>query len=266
MMKHYLSTLFLLALALGTFSPVLAQDTSSNKPIEIRDNQRDIPYDGPVGPVMVETRERVNADLKSNYEARRAELEAQREKIRVEAEAKRTAAQARGDEAAARREAMRLELEAKRADMDARREAMRVEAEAKRAEMQARRTEFQREIAMRKAENTARVISATIERLEKIITRIESRIDKVRARGGVTLEAEGYVAAARNNLSDARVSVNAFASIDLSGETAQDNFERVRAIAAEAREHIRAAHQNLMLAVRTLGSVEVSVEVTADAE
>lgn len=157
-------------------------------------------------------------------------------------------------------------IETRRAEMDAKRETRRVEAEAKRAERQAKRVEFQQDIAKRKVEHTARVILATIERLEKIIVRIESRIAKVQARGGVTTESEGFVAAARVNLSEARVAVNAFISIDLSSEKARDNFERIRVAAKEVREMIRSAHQNLMRAVRSLGSVRTNVEADSSVE
>ncbi|MEX2013712.1 MAG: hypothetical protein WD897_02245 [Parcubacteria group bacterium] len=235
MKKQYLSTLFFLALVFGVFSQVSAQ---------------------------IETRTRTNTDLRAIYEAQMVQVEAQREKMRAEAEVRRAAAEARGDEVQARREMMNVELEAKRAQIDAKREATRVEFEAKRAETEAKRVDFQQSAAKRQVENAARVILATIERLENIIVRIESRIAKVKARGGLTAESERFVAVAKVNLSDARVVVGTFAGVDLSSERARENFERIRTAAAEAREHIRAAHQNLMMAVRSLGSVEANVEAT----
>ncbi|GEM_PF-2857711 len=161
---------------------------------------------------------------------------------------------------------IRAEVEARRVQADERREATRVEAEAKRAQTQTKRVEFQQAVAKRQVENTARVISATIGRLENIIDRLESRIAKIKARGGVTSESEGFVAAARANLSDARLAVDAFVSIDLTSEKALENFQRIRAAAAETREHIRAAHRNLMMAVRSLGSVELNLEADSSAE
>ena len=155
---------------------------------------------------------------------------------------------------------MRAEIEARRAQADERREAARIEAEARRAEAQSKRVEFQQAVAKRQVENTARVILATIERLENIIVRLESRMAKIKAQGGVTSESETFVAAARANLSDARLAVDAFVSIDLSSERALENFQRIRAAAAETREHIRAAHRNLMMAARSLGSVEMNLE------
>lgn len=133
-----------------------------------------------------------------------------------------------------------------------RREDIRNNIEQRRASSTERRVEMQRDLAKRKAEHVTRVILATIERLEKIIIRIESRIAKIQARGGVTTETERFVALAKGNLADAQLAVDAFASLDLSGSTARENFETVRAAAAEAREHIRAAHRNLMMAVRAL--------------
>jgi len=161
---------------------------------------------------------------------------------------------------------MRAEIEARRVQADERRETLRVEAESRRASSTARRIEFQQDIAKRQVENTARVILATIGRLENIIVRLESRIAKIKARGGLTSESEGFVAAARVNLSDARLAVDAFVSIDLSSERALENFQRIRAAAAEAREHIRAAHRNLMMAVRSLGSVEMNLEADISVE
>ena len=135
--------------------------------------------------------------------------------------------------------------------------------EAKRAEMKEKRVEFQKDIAKRKVENVSKVITATIERLGKIIERIESRIAKLKSAGGNTAESERFVALAKTDLEMAKVSVAAFASIDLSSDKAQENFERIRTAAAEAREHIRSAHENLMKAVRLLGQVNSSLKTAS---
>ncbi len=129
-----------------------------------------------------------------------------------------------------------------------------------------RRVEFQQNIAKRQVEHVTKVMLATIERLEKIIVRIESRIAKIKAEGGATTEAESFVADAKLNLSDAKASVSAFASIELSSDKARDNFEKVRTMAAGAREHIRLAHENLMKAVRSLGRAKDSTETDSSAE
>src|SRR5688572_2428229 len=53
----------------------------------------------------------------------------------------------------------------------------RVQVEVRRASTTERRVELQRGLAKRKALHTSRVMAATIERLEKILARIESRIE-----------------------------------------------------------------------------------------
>jgi hypothetical protein len=261
MKKYYLFTPLLLALIFGTFSSVSAQDDSRNTSVDVN-----VDASARTRVLQVEAQAKTRADLEVNYEAQKARVEAQRAKMKAEAEARKTAAEARGDEMQAKREAMRIEFEAKRAEMDASRERLRAEFEVKRTEARARITEFREDIAKRRVENATRVIMATIERLEKIITRIESRIAKIEARGGVTVESKNFVSAAKGNLADARAALAIFASIDLSGETAESNFERIRTAAAEAREHIRAAHQNLMLAIRALSSVEVDLESDSEVQ
>ena len=139
-----------------------------------------------------------------------------------------------------------------RASTTERREEIRQNIEQRKASSTERRTDMQIDIAKRKVENVTRVILATIERLEKIILRIESRIVKIKEQGGNTTEVEGFVAVAKENLADARVAVDVFANLDLSGSTAQENFATVRAAAAEAKKLIRDAHRNLMMAVRSL--------------
>ncbi len=160
------------------------------------------------------------------------------------------------------------ELEAKRAQMDAEREARRKEAEERRAEVrtavQENRLELRRDVVERKLANTVRVMSATVERLESIANRIASRIEKFKARGANTSESERYLAAARANLSDAGVAIEALASAELSDETIRENFERIRALAANVREHLRSAHTNLMMAARSLSSTEIDLEADSN--
>jgi len=151
---------------------------------------------------------------------------------------------------------VRVNAEVRRASSTERQEKRRVEIknniEERKASSTERRVDIQINLAKRKVEFVKRVILATIERLEKIMARIESRMAKIEERGGDTTEAKGFVTLAKGNLADARVAVDAFASLDLSGDSARENFELVRVAAAEAKEHIRAAHRNMMMAVRAL--------------
>lgn len=138
--------------------------------------------------------------------------------------------------------------------------------EQRKASPTERRVEMQRGLAKRKAEHTARVLTATVERLERIIVRLESRIAKVRGNGGAVAETEAFVAEAKNHLSLAKSSIALFASVDLTGQKAQENFERVRTLAAEVKGHIREAHASLMKAIRSLKPGQRTVTSTSDSE
>ena len=129
-----------------------------------------------------------------------------------------------------------------------------------------RRVEMQKGLAKKKAEHTARVLTATVERLEKIIIRLESRIAKVKALGGVTTETESFVAEAKNHLSLAKLGIIALSSVDLSLDKARDNFEKVRAVAAEVKGHIREAHTSLKKAIRSLKPGQKTATSTSNSE
>lgn len=115
-----------------------------------------------------------------------------------------------------------------------------------------RRIKLFRSLAERKAEHAGQVFLATIERLEKIADRIDSRIAKVEAEGGFATESKTFVAEARGHLAEARTNVEVFASIEFTADTASENFGRVRDAAVAVKMHLREAHRSLMMAVRSL--------------
>lgn len=181
-----------------------------------------------------------------------------RAEVKVEMEARRAST-------TERREEMKANMLERKASSTDRRMDIKNNIEQRKASSTERRLEMQLSLAKRKIEHVRRVILATIERLERIITRIESRIDKIQERGGNTAEARGYVTLAKGNLVDARVAVDAFANLSLSGDSARENFETIRAAIAEAKEHIRVAHRNMMMAVRSLKGPNTGVEVEGEA-
>ena len=164
------------------------------------------------------------------------------------------------------REERMAEAQERRDEFEMRRAEMEQTMRERREMAQENRSDVQVQVATRKAENTLRVMSATVERLEKIADRIDSRIEKLKSAGGDTAESEGFLAEARVDLANAEASLEVLVSIDLSGESFQENFQRIRAVAVEAKGHIRSAHENLMNAVRLLGQVEAGVRVDATVE
>jgi len=96
---------------------------------------------------------------------------------------------------------------------------VRTSADERKASSTEKRIEIHASIAKRLAANTARVLTATVERLEQIAVRIESRIEKMKASGATTTESEVAVAEAKSELDEAQNSIDLFASIELDGET-----------------------------------------------
>lgn len=139
-----------------------------------------------------------------------------------------------------------------RAEVKARIDARLASSTARRATSTARKMELREDISKRRADHTGKKLLATIERLEKLADRVESRIEKVEANGGDASTSERFLAEARAHLSEARVALEAYSSVDLSGERLSENFERVRAAAAEVKEHLRLAHRSLVDAIRSL--------------
>src|SRR3989338_10616979 len=115
-----------------------------------------------------------------------------------------------------------------------------------------KRIELQTSIAKKRADNTYRVINAAIQQLENIANRIESRIVKVETAGGVATESRVALAEARNYLSLAKTSIANFISLDLSGTDIRAKYDAVKAVATEAKGHLRNAHRALMKAVVSL--------------
>ena len=179
----------------------------------------------------VRTQTGISTETKAQIEARRVEME----KKRVEFEA----------EATKKREERKMEAEQKQAEIQTRL-----------GEMQAKRAEFQKENAQRKAGNTSKVILATIERLSNIADRVATRTAKLKEAGADTTESEGFMNAARADLEAAKASATAIVSLNLSGETAQENFEKIRVAALETKEHIRSAHTNLAKATSALSELQ----------
>lgn len=161
---------------------------------------------------------------------------------------------------------LKANVEARKASTTERVKDIKMRIEERKASTTARRVEMQQGVAKRLADHTAKVLSATIERLEKIASRIESRIEKLKAEGGVTTEAEGFVAEAKVHLSQARQGVEIFTSIDLSADKAKENFETVRATAATVKEELKAARESLMQAARSLGGDKAGVRATTTVE
>lgn len=116
------------------------------------------------------------------------------------------------------------------------------------------RMNFKVDIAKHQAEIAGKVFQATLDRMSTLITRIESRIAKIKAAGGDTSPAESSVAAAKADITDAKAHIAIITSTDISGATttAATRFEAVKTEAMSVRKDLIDAKQNLMRAVQSL--------------
>lgn len=127
------------------------------------------------------------------------------------------------------------------------------EMEMRKASSTQRKVDLHLNVARERAGKVLRGLNATAERLERIIERVESRISKVRADGGVVTESETAIASAKNHLSQAKASISAYASIQFTASsTVRENFQQVKSAAAEAKMHLRETHKALVEAIRSL--------------
>lgn len=123
---------------------------------------------------------------------------------------------------------------------------------AKNASSSEARAELKLDIVKRKASQTLKVMNAAVVRLENIIGRLETRIAKVKAAGGDVVSSETFLAEAKKHLVMAKDEIALFVSIDFSGGTLRENFDKLKSAALDAKLHIKEVHTNLMKSVRAL--------------
>jgi len=115
--------------------------------------------------------------------------------------------------------------------------------------------------------------NGTIERLEKITARIESRIIKLKAEGKTTVEAENHVALAKAEIASAKTGI-AKISLTLSSalekEKLNGSFEEMRNLVKSIRDDLKTAHAELVKAITSIkglrGEAKAETETSARVE
>jgi len=101
----------------------------------------------------------------------------------------------------------------------------------------------------------ARRFVSAIEHLETLAERMDSRIEKLEERGLDLSQARRLLSEAQVNLEGARrdvAGIDAAQDVALSGKTPREAFGSVRALLANAKDSITAAHRALVLALREI--------------
>ena len=104
-------------------------------------------------------------------------------------------------------------------------------------------------------------INATIERQEALLARIVSRIEKVKAAGGNTAEAEKIVSEAKDHIANAKklleelklkIEANASVDVSLMSSTTRNTLLGMRKFTLEIEKELRFVHSSLMKIVGLL--------------
>jgi hypothetical protein len=127
-------------------------------------------------------------------------------------------------------------------------------------------------IAGKRVEHVSKLFEATIHRFDKLITRFESRIAKLKAAGGVTTDAEASVNLAKDNIADAKANLVLLEAIQFpkvqgkiasttSTTTAALDFQHAKTLAMKIRDDLRAAKDNLLKALKSIIAVQKTVKI-----
>jgi hypothetical protein len=131
-------------------------------------------------------------------------------------------------------------------------------------------------IAGQRVKNIYRLFEATINRFEKLIDRIESRIAKIKNAGGTTTDAEVSLLVAKDNLAKAEADLVLLGNLGLdkgsstkatttASTTASIDFEQAKIYATQIRNSLRTVKESLMDTVRSLIEVQKTVKVNGNA-
>ncbi len=137
-----------------------------------------------------------------------------------------------------------------------------------RDDMKVVKGEFNARLIQNRVRSDLKVFTAAANRLDKIVSRIESRILKIKANGGVTTEIETNLAVGKVKLAEARVNLSAFSTIDLtsatSTTTARALLQTIKTDAQKTKEALKASHAALIKAVSLMGRTEAGLKIRGD--
>jgi len=161
-----------------------------------------------------------------------------------------------------RRAEFKERLEDKRKDLQ--------EGREERREIKTIRSEFKTEMAKVRLEKTIKIFVATANRLDKIVTRIESRISKIEAAGGKVGDIRISLDLSKAKLVEARTEIEVFATTELSSATsttaAKGLFEDVKIAAFKAKVSLKAVHASLVETITLIRGMEKTIKVPEDSE
>jgi hypothetical protein len=131
--------------------------------------------------------------------------------------------------------------------------------------VESNQAEFNTNVVNNKVQSDIKVFTATANRLDKIVVRIQSRVAKIKAAGGNTVQIEASLNTGISKLAEARIDISAFSSIDLTGATSSTTARAllniIKADAVKAKDALKASHAALIQAVTLMQGVEAKTKV-----
>ncbi len=175
----------------------------------------------------------------------------------------------RANERVGNMEERRDSMETRRAEAVERREMVREEIqqriESRKLEIEERKEErMERKIDVR-FERLVSNLEATIARLESLGEKLGSRIEKVKAVGGNTIEAERLFIEGEMHLDEAKTALSVMETLVVNTDESvtEETMEAVKTASQEVHKHLRNAHQSLMKIVGSLRGVSQLQETNA---
>ena len=140
-----------------------------------------------------------------------------------------------------------------------------IKVEQKKTEDKNKQSEWNTRVLDNKIRGDIKVFTATANRLDKIVVRIQSRVTKIKAAGGNTTQIEASLNIGKTKLAEARADISTISSIDITGATSSTTvrtlFNTIKTNAVKAREALKASHSALIQAVTFMQGVEKKVKV-----
>ncbi len=135
----------------------------------------------------------------------------------------------------------------------------------KRSEVKDKVAELRSRELNNKVRQDIKVFTATADRLDKIVTRIESRVTKIKAAGGTTTDIEAQLTLGKASLALGRSDIAAFSAIDLTSATSSTTvrtlLDSIKADAQKAKTDLKATQEYLIKATTLIQGVEKKVKV-----
>ena len=238
-MKHK-QKLFAILLTLGVASPMftlsaLAETTGTVQPLPVVQERADL--------------QTQRADARQAIDAKKGEIKSENLRLRTDMKQK--------------QDDLRKEIKDVRASTT---REIRDERASTTREIKGMRNEIRGEEMKNRVDNTVKMLTANANRFDMLVTRIESRVSKIKSAGGNTTTIEAGLGGVKTSLVSVRSHITTITSIDLSGSstTVRTNFEQVKTEAKAVKDIFQSIRQALDRIVNDIRVLEKTVKIKGE--